>query len=388
MNITPYFKMHIYPELNTISREDLLDISRAHWPKVKLVSSKGFVSIDSDYFKRHRRYDFIIKWLFWEKLKLEEDSFESFLIDLVPNIHWKIGSWKPVFVHPKGWKPDFSKSRVFSSSFPTPQKFIIPEIIRPYVDFVNSIDIASDIWKENFVGIINFMVYDGETRYLLVNTPSKALYCHLIYDSDGKITLVEGTYPNPDFSLKGYYNSLSRLFHMGEKEDEKVNQAFMDNFKYRPPREVHPKSKMDWRTRKYFKDDRNVPTAPLSDFLTGINTHDIYNMKKHFKSYYKVISTFRNWFYTLLLVENACTTHFDILSGQMVKECIISFDKQNRLRFQIHYHDNDIIQNHYPKSLYESICLLEIINRNLSRQITHSVLQMTKLKEKHTQIVI
>ncbi len=382
MNSTnPFFEMSVQPDLNDIleGRIDVLeDTSGASWPTVTISSSKRFASMAPEYSRRHRRYDFLIKWLYWQKLELEKESLESFLIDLVPNVHWMMDSWKPMFKYQSTLDIDFDRhTRVFYSRNVS-QDYVIPEIIRPYVDFVNSIDITSDILKKHFIGVVNFMIFDENTCDLLVDRPSAGLYCHLIYDSNGKITLVEGEHPKPDCSLRGNYHKLSALFYWG-----KIG-GITKSVRMKSGKMLSGKSRIDGHVNRLFRGDMKPPSILplyLHYYFSGTTNERSPSRHKLYDNYYSAIPIFKKWFHTLLLVEYACTTLFDKLNGQRAKKCVVSFDKHNKIRIQIHYHDIDIIENYYPESLYESICLFEYIYRNFDHQISQTMTKMRELKQ-------
>ena len=274
------------------------------------------ITIKRNYSKRHTQYDYLVKWLYWEKIRREKIPTESYLIDLIPDVHWMIDTWKPKFREDRVFYPDFFATRVHGVCGDFLQ-FVIPEVIRHYVDFINSVDIAKDILKNNFVGIVNFIIILGDKKY-----------CHLIYDSEGKITLGEGLHPDADFSLSGENRYLSMLFHSGKKD---ISESFNE--------------------------------------LQRIDRVNLAHLAKEHKNDKNIISVYEKWFNTLLLVEYTLTTHFNQLSERHIEKCVVSFDKHNRFQIQIHYYDSDCIRNFYPKSVYESICIFELVFNNLMKQV-------------------
>ncbi|MFW9856392.1 MAG: hypothetical protein ACFFFG_15170 [Candidatus Thorarchaeota archaeon] len=331
-----FFEYYLDPDLDTFSDADLETIRReykrreaagcdpSHCSDVTIKTPRYEKTVKlGEVIDKIKGYEYKIKGMYWEFIQSGRDiPPDSCLLDLIPGIHW---------IH-QTWSPKYEESRFRISS--TPNSYVIPEIIRPYVDFVNSVKELSPVIRDNFVGKVNFQI---------LSDLEKPLYCHLNYGTDGKITLVEETHPNPTLTLKGYYVLLYRLFHLGDLRPKRSSDTF---------------SYLHWKMKKYFEPRRrNEPFIHpfLYNFLPTPNLN--------------VYDPLKQWFYTLLKVEQTYATKFDLFYGRPVKRYRVSLDDNHRLRIQIQYRDVETPQNYYPQSFYESISIFEFLRWNLYGQI-------------------
>ncbi|MFW9855850.1 MAG: hypothetical protein ACFFFG_12365 [Candidatus Thorarchaeota archaeon] len=346
-----FLEFYLEPDLDTFSDAYLAEFRKQYEESyatgenppycsaLTIKSPKGASSmIPGETLDKIRIYDYYIKGMYWELLQSGRKlSPDSYLLDLVPGVHWI----------DKTWSPDSTQSR-FNRSVIS-KEYVIPEIIRPYVDFVNSIDEVRRIIQDNFIGNVNFQIFQGSDI-------ENSLYCHLNYGSDGRLTLVEKKHPSPDLSLKGSYKHLCQLFHLGEKRPERDTAL---KYTGRPLWRHEKISTVEWKMNHFFDDraEKRFPAvyAPLGHFMPIPNTNS-----------YEVL---KQWIYTLLKVEEAYATRFDIFHDRVIKRCTVCFDDNQRLLVKIQYRDDEKILNYYPKSLNECFCIFIFIENNLNGQV-------------------